>query len=521
MSMAEQRSREGQQLGNYRLERLLGRGGFAEVYLGQHLRLQRSAAIKVLHAHFSEKETEMFQQEAQIIAALDHPHIVRILDFDVENGIPFLVMDYLPHGTLRQRYPLGARVPLPTIVTHVKQVAEALQYAHDQRLIHRDVKPENMLIGRRNEAVLSDFGIAAIAHSTSSMTAQASLGTIHYMAPEQIQAQARTASDQYALGVVVYEWLCGERPFNGSFTEIFAKHMMTPPPSLQAHLPGLPLEIEQVVLTALAKDPNQRFHSIQAFAIALEEACRTTKRPSERYIKEADLPQPSSSLPPMAYSAKASEASTVPDSNTGHSLQIPVTTDTNSPVKKISKPAPLPSPGPIADKKVSTTGMSRLIAALFIIIILALVTNIIGTHLTINHQNQLNVFANSTTANATTTAQTNETATAQANSYPHLASAYQGTADNTTANITATLVLTSIVQNQQTISGTVTFGPELDGNGPFTGTIERDGTVHFTDTPSISPTIIFSGSLHADGTLSGTYTVPSETQQGTWQTRPV
>jgi len=177
--MTESGSRAGQQLGNYRLERLLGRGGFAEVYLGYHLRLQRQAAIKVLLASLSEQEVEPFEQEARVIAALDHPNIVRILDFDVQNGIPFLVMDYLPHGTLRQRCAQGECVPLPTVVSQVKQVAEALQYAHDQRLIHRDVKPENMLIGRRGEVVLSDFGIAAIAHSTSSMTAQASVGTIH------------------------------------------------------------------------------------------------------------------------------------------------------------------------------------------------------------------------------------------------------------------------------------------------------------------------------------------------------
>jgi eukaryotic-like serine/threonine-protein kinase len=116
----------------------------------------------------SEKEIEAFQREAEVIATLDHLHIVRIYDFDVQQGIPFLVMDYLPNGTLRQQYPKGERVLLPRVISYVKQVAEALQHAHDLRLIHRDVKPENMLLGRRNEVVLSDFGIAAIAHGTSS-----------------------------------------------------------------------------------------------------------------------------------------------------------------------------------------------------------------------------------------------------------------------------------------------------------------------------------------------------------------
>ncbi len=273
--MAEQHNRVGQQLGNYRLERLLGRGGFAEVYLGRHLRLQRQASIKVLHTYLSEREIKDFQREAQIIAALDHPNIVRVLDFDVQRGVPFLVMDYLPNGTLRQRHERGQRLPLATVVSYVKSVADALQYAHNLRLIHRDVKPENMLIGRHNEVILSDFGIAAIAHNTSSMTAQSSVGTIPYMAPEQIQAQARAASDQYSLGIVVYEWLCGERPFEGSYTEIFAKHLMTPPPSLRQKIPKLPAEVEQVVLKALAKEPQQRFPTIQAFANALEKASQT------------------------------------------------------------------------------------------------------------------------------------------------------------------------------------------------------------------------------------------------------
>lgn len=270
--MVQQYNREGQQFGNYRLERLLGRGGFAEVYLGYHLRLQRQAAIKVLHTHLSEQEIAAFQREAQIIAALNHPSIVRIFDFDVQHGIPFLVMDYLPHGTLRQRHSRGERVPLSTVISYTKQIADALQYAHDQRLIHRDVKPENMLIGLRNEVVLSDFGIAAIAHSTTSRTAQESIGTIPYMAPEQIQAQACTASDQYALGIVVYEWLTGDRPFDGSYAEIFAKHLMTPPPSLRRIVPTLSAEVEQVILTALTKQPERRFASVSAFATALEQA---------------------------------------------------------------------------------------------------------------------------------------------------------------------------------------------------------------------------------------------------------
>ncbi len=270
--MAQQGNRVGEQFGNYRLVQLLGRGSFAEVYLGQHRRLQRPAALKVLHTMLSEREIDDFQREAQIIAGLDHPNIVRILDFDVQRGVPFLVMDYLPNGTLRQRHPRGERVELATVVSYVQQVAAALQYAHDQRLIHRDIKPENMLIGKRGEIVLNDFGIAAMVQSTASLKEQRVGGTVSYMAPEQIQAQARAASDQYALGIVVYEWLSGERPFEGSAVEIFAKHLMTPPTPLRQKVPTLPVVVEQVILTALAKDPHQRFQSVHAFAEALGQA---------------------------------------------------------------------------------------------------------------------------------------------------------------------------------------------------------------------------------------------------------
>jgi eukaryotic-like serine/threonine-protein kinase len=300
--------RVGQQFGNYRLTRLLGRGGFAEVYLGEHTRLNMQAAIKVLHTYLADEDVEKFQNEAQIIATLVHPNIVRLLDFDVRDGIPFLIMDYAPYGTLRQRYTRGTQVPLSEVVASITQVAHALQYAHDQKLIHRDIKPENMLISRRNEVVLSDFGIAIMAHSTHSMMTQASGGTIPYMAPEQIQEHPRPASDQYALGVIVYEWLCGRRPFDGAYAEILAKHLMTPPPSLRETVPNISPDVEQVVLTALAKDPKQRFGSIQAFATALEQASRSVQtQPASSVQAITVLPSSIPPLPPTVLATPAAQ----------------------------------------------------------------------------------------------------------------------------------------------------------------------------------------------------------------------
>jgi serine/threonine protein kinase len=264
--------RIGQQLGNYQLLRLLGEGGFAEVYLGEHIHLGTQAAIKLLHTQLTSENVDQFRNEARTIARLIHPNIIRVLDFGVEGKTPFLVMDYASQGTLRQRHPRGERLPLTTILSYAKQMAAALQYAHDEKLIHRDIKPENMLVGQRGELLLGDFGIALVAQSSRYQSTQDITGTVAYMSPEQIQGRPRPSSDQYSLAIVVYEWLSGTRPFHGSFTEMCTQHMFATPAPLHEKISTISLEVEQVVMTALAKDPHQRFMSIQAFAHALEQA---------------------------------------------------------------------------------------------------------------------------------------------------------------------------------------------------------------------------------------------------------
>ncbi len=309
--MVEQANRAGQHMGNYRLVQLLGRGGFADVYLADHIHLNTRAAVKLLNTQLANDGIEGFRNEARMIASLVHPHIVRILDFGVENSIPYLVMDYAPNGTLRQRHPKGTRLPLQLVVGYVQQVAGALQYAHEQRLIHRDIKPENMLIGRNNEVLLSDFGIALVAQSSHYQSTQNIAGTIAYMAPEQIQAHPRPASDQYSLGIVVYEWLSGQRPFQGTMTEIAVKHATVMPPPLRLFAPDLPPAVEQVVFMALQKDPHNRFPSILAFAQALEQVSHQLTQPFAGGLAPASpsgfstnrLPssQPSQIQPPAQY----------------------------------------------------------------------------------------------------------------------------------------------------------------------------------------------------------------------------
>jgi len=282
--------RAGRQVGSYRLISLLGQGGFAEVYLGEHIYLRSKAAIKLLNTQLSETNKEHFLEEARFLANLIHPHVVRVLDFGLEGETPFLVLDYASSGSLRQLHPAGIPLPLMTVVNYTKQVADALQYAHDQKLIHRDIKPENMLLGRYNEILLSDFGIAVLAQSSLSQSVKEVAGTAAYMAPEQFQGKPRPASDQYALGVVIYEWLCGIQPFKGTFVEVASQHLFVSPPSLRIINPAITPDIEQVIMTALAKDPKQRFGSIRAFANALEQA----SQPSQSRLILSESKQPSS-----------------------------------------------------------------------------------------------------------------------------------------------------------------------------------------------------------------------------------
>ncbi len=262
------RPRIGQQLGNYRLIHLLGRGSFADVYLGEHIHLNTQAAIKVLDMRLTNDDMSDFLKEARTIARLKHPSIIQVLEFGVERNIPFLVMEYAPNGSLRGRFPKGSRLSAEDIQPYVMQIASALQYAHDEKLIHRDVKPENMLLGINDELLLADFGIAVVAHSSRTQSMQGVAGTVAYMAPEQLRGMPVKASDQYALAAVIYEWLSGKSLFQGTFAEVASQHMHTPPPPLSEQIPAISPAVESAVLRALAKDPAHRFASVQEFAYA-------------------------------------------------------------------------------------------------------------------------------------------------------------------------------------------------------------------------------------------------------------
>lgn len=283
--------RVGQQIGNYRLVKLLGKGGFAEVYLGQHVHLaSKQAAIKLLH--LLDVDVKKFQEEAETTEKLVHPHIVRLLDFAIEEGTPFLVIDFAPGGSLRSRHPKGSIVSLDTLTGYLKEIAPALQYAHDLHILHRDIKPDNVLIGRQGELLVSDFGIAVLSQTgRTSMEASYGIGgTPYYMAPEAYRGKPEKASDQYALAVVVYEWLCGSVPFSeGNFIQLGYQHAHESVPSLRERNPAIPSEVEAVIMKALSKEPKDRFASVQAFIQAFEQVCTVKSNLEQPLIRPDTL----------------------------------------------------------------------------------------------------------------------------------------------------------------------------------------------------------------------------------------
>ena len=261
--------------GNYRFVQLLGKGGFANVYLCEHMTLDTQVAIKVLrkeYAHDGEKIAE-FYQEARRTAHLRHRYIVRIHECDSGGDMHYYVMDYAPYGSLRQYCRPDNLLPLDVVVRYIKQAAEALQFMRDEGFIHRDVKPENLLISPRRNIWLCDLGIAVAIHGEAYVPLRDIRGTSGFVAPEQYRYRLYPASDQYSLAVVAYELLVGDSPFHGTPAQVREQHQHLQPPSLRAISPAISPAVERVVMKALSKDPRMRYSSVMAFANALEGAC--------------------------------------------------------------------------------------------------------------------------------------------------------------------------------------------------------------------------------------------------------
>ena len=274
----------GKTIGKVRIEKLLARGGMAEVYLGSHLNLERPVAIKLLHSYIEEDPflLERFQREAKVVAGLRHTNIVQIFDFDTTDGHPYIVMEYLKGPTLatylRHLHQRKKRIPSHQVARLLKGLTAALDYAHGQGVIHRDIKPGNILLHNKTddipldkpltndvEAIITDFGLVRIMNTASQTASGMVSGTPAYMSPEQARGdQTDHRTDIYSLGVVLYEMLAGRVPFEADST-LTVLHMQihTTPPSI----PGIPAEVQAVIDRALLKNPDDRYQTSSEMAI--------------------------------------------------------------------------------------------------------------------------------------------------------------------------------------------------------------------------------------------------------------
>ena len=315
----------GKRLGRVQIESLVGRGGVAEVYLGTHTTLQRKVAVKILR-NLNEESTdalERFEREARVIARLRHPNIVQVHDFDTIGSDPYLVMEYIEGPSLshylRVLHQSNQRIPPPDVIRLISAVASALQYAHNNGMVHRDIKPGNILLTSPSslvevgkplpedfEPVLTDFGLVRFLDGNRQTTAGHIAGTPAYMSPEQARGEATDGrTDVYSLGIVLYELFAGHVPFDGETTvSILLKHVNAPPPPI----PGITPFIESVLSRALAKDPKDRFQTPMELANALRAAVELILDPSTiqldnfhpdtRTLTTQPLPEPLTEKPP-------------------------------------------------------------------------------------------------------------------------------------------------------------------------------------------------------------------------------
>ena len=307
-------------LGRYRLLQRIGRGGMGDVWLAEDPRLHRQVAIKTLPSHNQDDQEYLlrFEREARAAAALNHPHILPVHDYGDQQqadgqSITYLVMPYIAGGSLADRIITYDKrfMPIQEALWYLSQAAEAIDYAHIQGVIHRDIKPGNMLLRSDNWLLLADFGIARVLADAQHLTSTGvGFGTPEYMAPEQARGKAEPASDTYSLAIIAYQLLTGQLPFHAETSYgTTIQHLTMPPPPPRQFNPSLPLASEQVLLWGLAKAPAERPASAQAFVAELQQAIQHTQHtplaPTPAYMPAATPPtQPFAANIPTAMSIK-------------------------------------------------------------------------------------------------------------------------------------------------------------------------------------------------------------------------
>src|SRR6476619_4474901 len=260
--------------GRYELEERVGSGGMSNVCRAHDRLLERTVALKILHEQFTRDEdyVERFRREARAVAQLAHPNIVTVIDRGEQDGRQFLVFEYI-HGQNLKELSAGGPLDVREAIGLALQVARALSFAHERGLVHRDVKPQNVLLSEDGQAKVTDFGIARSLDVHGVTQTGTVLGTSDYIAPEQARGQkVDPKTDIYSLGAVLYELLTGEVPYAGeNFVAVAMRHVNEPPPSVLDRRPDCPLRLDLAIQRAMAKDPEERFASMDEFCTELEE----------------------------------------------------------------------------------------------------------------------------------------------------------------------------------------------------------------------------------------------------------
>ncbi|MBG9589881.1 Stk1 family PASTA domain-containing Ser/Thr kinase [Cytobacillus firmus] len=276
--------------GRYRIIDMIGGGGMANVYLAHDMILDRDVAVKVLRMDFAEDEEfiRRFHREAQSATSLAHPNIVNIYDVGEEDSIYYIVMEYVDGQTLKQYIQQNSPIRIEDALEILKQLTSAISHAHQNHIIHRDIKPHNILIDRHGNVKITDFGIAMALSATSITQTNSVLGSVHYLSPEQARGgMANRKSDIYSLGIVMFELLTGRLPFSGeSAVSIALKHLQSETPSLKRWNPSIPQSVENIVLKATAKDPFHRYDTVEE----MEEDIRTALEPERLHEKKFIVP---------------------------------------------------------------------------------------------------------------------------------------------------------------------------------------------------------------------------------------